>query len=303
MRDTGQFDWDDLRLLIGIADAGSMTGAAFRLGVSQPTLGRRLKALESRLGASLFDRLPNCLELTAFGSEVVDLARTMERTAIDLSRLAQMRQGTASTVHISATSSVAMFLVERLDRLPDLADLQDIHITISSTRSIVDLARREADIALRMRGIPLEGSLRTRKLARVAFTLYGLLGAHGSGPEKGALFIGLTDDRPPPQRPWLDDFVQANGGSISHRLGEVFLRHRAIGKGLGISLLPCFIGDRDASLERIVPPPQELDEDIFLLMHQDVNAASATARVAEGLRLLFRNESALLCGSEPNKPQ
>ena len=44
MRDTGQFDWDDLRLLIGIADAGSMTGAAFRLGVSQPTLGRRLNA-------------------------------------------------------------------------------------------------------------------------------------------------------------------------------------------------------------------------------------------------------------------
>ena len=70
MRDIGQFDWDDLRLLIGIADAGSMTGAASHLGVSQPTLGRRLKALEGRLGASLFDRLPNCLELTAFGSQV-----------------------------------------------------------------------------------------------------------------------------------------------------------------------------------------------------------------------------------------
>ncbi len=302
MRDAGQIDWDDLRLLIRIADAGSMTSAASSLGVSQPTLGRRLKALEDRLGGKLFDRLPNSLKLREFGEQVLDIAKVMEKAALDLSRLAELRRGITDTVHISATTSIAMFLVERLEKLSALAALDDVRITINSTRSLVDLARREADIALRMRSIPHEGNLKTRKLARVSFTLYALAGAVGMsvpGDGYGRCFIGLTDDRPPPQRLWLDEFAKIAGGRISHRLGEVFLRHRAVRKGLGISLLPCFIGDPDTALERVVAPPLELDEDVFLLMHHDVSALSAVVRVAEGLRLLFKQEAGLLAGGEP----
>jgi len=294
-------DWDDLRLALSIANAGSMTAAARSLGLSQPTLGRRLKDLEDALGSKLFERFPNHLAATPFGIRVLDLARQMESAAVDVARLSDMRRSAGETIHISATTSVAMFLADRLDRLLDLSRAPQTSISISTTRATVDLARREADIALRMRSIPESGKLRARKIGRLAFSLYGLAADQPKASRRN-VFVGLTNDRPPPQRPWLDDYAASVGGRVAHRLGEVFMRHQAIRDGQGISLLPCFVGDGDAALERIIDPPEELGEDVYLLLHEDVGPDGSTALVAEGLRLLFKEAESLLAGHVAKSP-
>ena len=70
-------DWDDVRVLLAIAEAGSLSEAARRLGVSQPTIGRRLKALEQAAGGALFDRLPNHVALTELGRTMLPVAQKM----------------------------------------------------------------------------------------------------------------------------------------------------------------------------------------------------------------------------------
>lgn len=298
-----QFDWDDLRLVIEIAKAGSMTAAARDLKLSQPTLGRRLKDFEDRLGAKIFERFPNHLAVTPFGSEILESAKRMEAAAVDVARVAGLRQATGDTVCVSSTTSIAAFLAERLDHLAQLSGNPQAAIAISTTRATVDLARREADIALRMRAVPDGGKLRTRRLARVAFSLYRSFGEASSKAGGNNVFIGLTKDRPPPQGPWLDRYAESVGGRISHRLGEFFMRHHAIRKGYGVSLLPCFIGDSDPDLARVIDPPAELDEDVYLLLHEDVDRSGTVAGVAEGLRLLFKEHEVLLSGRMPKASQ
>ncbi len=270
-----------------------MTAAARALGVSQPTLGRRLKDLEGTLAARIFERYPNHIAPTPFGMRLLDHARAMESAALEVSRLSEIRRAEGDPVRISATTSVATFLSDRLSRLTELARSPGVRVAVSTTRHTVDLARREADIALRMRAVPEAGRLRSRRIGRLSFTVYGLAGASPSTPPR---YVGLTNDRPPPQRPWLDAHAAAMGGTIGHRLGEFFMRHQAILNGEGASLLPCFVGDADTALVRLVDPPAELDEDVYLLTHEDAETAPAIPRVADALRTLFRESDALLTG-------
>ena len=78
------FDWNDIRYFIAVAQSGSLSAAARQLRVSQPTVGRRIREFESRLGARLFERLNQGYILTAAGNEIVNMAESMERAATEI---------------------------------------------------------------------------------------------------------------------------------------------------------------------------------------------------------------------------
>lgn len=80
-------NWDDLRYFIVAADTGSLNQAASRLGVTQPTLSRRIDNLEYSLGAKLFQRQPNGIMLTAAGAKVLKYAMSMQNAANDIGRM------------------------------------------------------------------------------------------------------------------------------------------------------------------------------------------------------------------------
>ncbi|PWC36340.1 LysR family transcriptional regulator [Azospirillum sp. TSO35-2] len=297
MIDDGDLDWEDIRAFLATARCGSLTGAAQRLRLSPPTLGRRLKRLEDRLGGPLFDRLPNRLELTALGRSVLDSAAAMGDAAAAFARQADRLATTAQPVRVTATTSVSAFLTLHLPTL--LADT-GADLTILSTRNALNLAQREADIALRMDRVPAEGDLVTRRLARFGFTLYAVrdLRADWSGRWDGAPVVGLPETRRrPSQSGWVDDMARERGARVVARLSELPMRLDAVRRGLGTTLLPCVLGDAESTLVRVVDPPAALTEDVHLLVHRDRRDAPAVAAVVEALVRLFRRHADALAGN------
>ncbi|OWJ68259.1 LysR family transcriptional regulator [Inquilinus limosus] len=297
---TGEPNWDDIRIFLAVARTGSLTEAARRLGLSQPTIGRHLRSLEGLAGARLFDRLPNRLELTARGRTLLQAAGGMEEGAGALLReLQQSVDAEAEPVRVSATSSVALFLTAHLQVL--LAESGQA-IAIGNSRARANLAWREADIALRMRRVPEEGDLAARRVGRIGFALYAARayleprGLGGDSSLAGLDFIGLPEpERTPSQSAWFD--AVAAQGTLRCRLGEVYLRHRAAADGLGVALLPCFLGDADDRLLRLGGPVPELAEDVYLMLHGELRRDDAVRAVTEALAALFHRQRRALEGT------
>lgn len=143
--------WDDVRLFLAVAESGSVSAAARRLGVGQPTVSRRLSELEAGLGRALFRRSVEGTALTAEGERLLEPARRMAEWAGELSRAAQRGEAAPEgVVRITAPPGVAFDLVAPFagwlrERLPR------VRLEVLSSIRYLDLSRREADLALRMR--------------------------------------------------------------------------------------------------------------------------------------------------------
>ena len=300
MIDDADLDWEDIRAFLATAHSGSLTAAAQRLRLSPPTLGRRLKRLEEALGGPLFDRLPNRLDLTALGRSVLDSAAAMGDAAAAFARNADRLTATSRPVRVTATTSVSAFLTLHLsDLLAETGAETGAGLTIISTRNALNLAQREADIALRMDRVPAEGDLVTRRLGRFGVTLYAKrdLRDDWSGRWDGATVVGLPETRRrPSQSGWVDDTVRERGAHVVARLSELPMRLDAARRGMGMTLLPCVLGDAEPALVRVIDPPSALREDVHLLVHRDRRDAPAVAAVVDALVRLFRRHAEALAG-------
>lgn len=285
-------DWDDIRVFVEVAEARSLTLAARHTGLSQPTISRRLKSMEDAVGGSLFERYPNRIELTPLGKDLMEPALGMKSAALSLRRRAEVStRARPQTVRVSTTMSVSQFLCQHLTELSQLAVRHGGELHIEPTRELLNFAFRQADLAVRLRSIPEHGLAKVRRIGRISTAVYG---RRDLGAQCGV--IGLTHNRPPPQPEWLDRYAEARKLRVVARLGEFFQRYAAIKSGLGVSLLPCFLGDADQSLERLGEVPRELDEDAFLLFHPEMSDLPPVRAVADGIAALFNRFAPVLCG-------
>jgi DNA-binding transcriptional LysR family regulator len=142
--------WDDMRLFLAVAEAGSLSGAARRLRMTQPTVSRRVAELEATLGEPLFVRTADGASLTSFGERLVEPARRMAEGAAELTRAAEGAESEPQgVVRITAPPGIAVevgapFAAWLRTKLPR------VRIEILSTIAYLDLSRREADLAIRM---------------------------------------------------------------------------------------------------------------------------------------------------------
>lgn len=142
--------WDDVQLFLAVAEAGSLSGAARRLSTTQPTVSRRIAELEERLGEALFARAVDGVTPTAFAERLLDPARRMAESAAELSRAAEGAEtAPQGVVRITAPPGVAFdvgapFAAWLRGKLPQ------VRLEVVSTVAYLDLARREADLALRL---------------------------------------------------------------------------------------------------------------------------------------------------------
>jgi DNA-binding transcriptional LysR family regulator len=160
------FDWALVRSFLAVLDAGSLMGAARKLGAQQPTLSRHVAELEAQLGAPLFERTGRGVTPTAVALAIAEGARQMEAGADGLARqLAGQRDATAGSVRITTSQVAASWLLP-----PVLAALQraepGIQVELVASNQLSNLLRREADIAVRMVR-PAQSSLVARKLADI----------------------------------------------------------------------------------------------------------------------------------------
>lgn len=175
-------DWSELQALLAVARAGSLSAAARAGGTSQPTLSRRLAALEGRLGAVLMERGAAGVRLTDAGREAVARAEEMEAAAARLARAAEGRaRGVAGVVRVTASRIVATYLLPGpLAALLEAEPALEIELVASDETS--NLLRREADVAIRMYR-PAQADLLARKAAELELGLFATpdyLARHGT---------------------------------------------------------------------------------------------------------------------------
>jgi DNA-binding transcriptional LysR family regulator len=281
-------DWSDVRYFLELSRAGTLASAARRLRVDYTTVGRRLAALERDLDAKLFARTPDGLALTEAGRSILAAAEEMEQAAL---RVEQRALGTdrklAGLVRVATTEMLGRVVV-----LPAVRTLHrrhpEIRVDVSTGAGRLDLARREADVALRYFR-PEGGELASRRVARVAQTAYasrGYLASHAR-PVRGSGLAGhdivALEERIQAGRATEMAGEQLRDARIVLRASNSLALLEAVELGLGIGSLPCCIGDTSRDLRRLFPEaPLELD-DIWLVVHADVQRTGRVRAFIEAL--------------------
>jgi DNA-binding transcriptional LysR family regulator len=275
------FDWDDLRTVLALARSGGLAGAAAALGVNQSTVFRRVNRLEARLAVRLFDRLQSGYVATADGERLLEAAERMEEEATALDRAITGSDCRLSgLLRVTSSETTASHILTR-----HLAGFRRQHpgieIELIVENRVLSLTRREADVALRPTR-PSENGLFGRKLSDIAWAIYGSLeyfAAHGRPVEAadlaGHALIGWDE----PQTygavtRWLAK--AAPGNRPAYRSNSLLNQRDAVRAGIGVAALPCFLGDGEAGLVRVIGPVPALVRELWLVTHEDLRR---TARV------------------------
>src|SRR6187402_727034 len=165
-------EWSDVRIFLATVRGGSLGEAARSLGVSHPTVGRRVKALEDEAGQSLFRRTKDGLVLTDAGDAVLALAESMENSALSMERrLAGNHERLEGILRISSADWFASYVLA-----PVLAELGRRHPAVVpeviASYRLLDLSRRDADVAFRI--VPFsEPEIVQRRLMTMPYGVYG----------------------------------------------------------------------------------------------------------------------------------
>jgi DNA-binding transcriptional LysR family regulator len=277
-------DWNEPRLVLAVQRARSLTAAAGALGIDHSTAFRRLSALEKKVGVRLFERLPGgSYEATPAGERMAAAAERMEDEALSLERdIAGGDHRLSGRLRVTSSETLAY---SRLTR--HLAAFRQAYpgivVELAITNRVLSLSRREADIALRPVR-PRESDLWGRKLADVAWMLYAsppLLDAIG-GPLARA-----QDAAHHPLIGWEEDIAgimaadwlarAAPGAAFVYRTSSLVNQLVAAKAGIGVALLPCYLGDGDPALVRaFADPVPGLAGELWIVTHADLKG---TARV------------------------
>jgi len=277
MRRARVTDWDDLRFFLAVARAGSLSAAARALGVNHATVSRRLRALEGRVGAQLFERRPDGWAPSEPGREMLASALRIEDEIQGIDRRVSGRDGKlAGPLRVAMSDLAAHTLLPQLRAFSESFPEVALELVVSNQPS--DLARREADVALRVTEAPAE-SLVGRRLVTLASTIYASLEYLERQRDPTDLeahaWLGLDGSLAEvPAARWMR--VHVPRARIVARLDSLLLAYAAVRAGLGVALLPCVVGDADADLRRVAPGLLLRDSALWALTHADLRA---TARV------------------------
>jgi DNA-binding transcriptional LysR family regulator len=274
-------EWDDLKHFLAVARAGSLRDAARALKSSAATVGRRIAALEARLGARLFDRQQTGYRLTESGEAIRLKAEQVEEAVLSVEREAIGRDLRATgKVRITTTDDIGSLVIG-----PNLGQFRrsfpGISLEIVRIPEVINLAKREADIALRTVR-PTHGDVIMRQVGWWNLGLYaasGYAAAHDLKP-------GVNDFSKVDIISWNEEVAHWRGGPwfAEHARGSAVvlaantrrIHHAACKAGVGVAILPCLMADNDPDLVCLLPPVQVISVEMWLVVHRDL---IRTARV------------------------
>jgi DNA-binding transcriptional LysR family regulator len=287
-------DWNDLRYFLAVARHGSTLAAARSLHTSQTTVARRIAALETALGITLFEKRQAGYVLTPAGEALLYRAKRVESAANGFAEAsAALSRDTSGTVRITTQEIFAVSLLA-----PILRELHERHpeilIELDDSQDFRDLGAGEADIALRSAIGDLGGGVVGRRLCDDDWTLYcsrSYAAEHGVPRTRAELrkhaFIG--GGGPKLWRAysgWLRD-LGLEDKVIMHHASAMGMMS-AIRSGLGIAVLPCIVADCDPELVRCLAPRGEHGRVMWLVTHERVRR---TPRVRTVIDFLYERLS------------
>lgn len=270
-----KFDWNRARAFLVTAEEGSLAAAARALGMTQPTLGRQVAALEKELGVALFERVGKGLELTPNGMDLLEHVRAMGEAANNFS-LAALGQSSAveGNVCITAPEITAAYILP-----PIIQKLRSQHpgitIEVIASNSESDLKRREADIAIR--GFrPTQPDLIAKKIYDVKAHLYA-----------AKRYLQELGNPISPQKLSHANFIDFDSSgrfiTMFNQLGfnlspsnfpvmteSSIVQWELIKLGVGIGVMTEAIGDAEPLVERVLPEFEPLTGEIWLVAHREL---------------------------------
>lgn len=270
-----QFDWNKAKAFLVTAEEGSYSAAAKAIGVSQPTLGRQVAALEDDLNIVLFEKVGRGIELTPVGRELLDHVKHMAAAASEFSLAATGKShAIEGSICISATEVMAAYILAPiLKKLRSIAP--GIEVEVIATNQASDLRKREADIAIR-NFRPTHSDLIARRLPDGRAYLYatpGYLKELGNPSSKKAFsnadFIGFINNAP------LIKVLNEAGFELTDTnfplSTESHIVHWEMTKaGAAIGIMPDFIGDKEATVKRVLPDMDALPFETWLVTHREL---------------------------------
>lgn len=285
-------DWNDVRVFLAVVREGSMRAAARKLGLSQPTVARHLTAFEATFGGpTLFDRLPEGLHLNAAGEQMIPAAETVESAMLTLERRrAATSPALSGTVRVSTGECAAGFLARCLSGPTTAVLPSGITLELVESRQTANLARREADMALRHQP-PERGDFYVSKAGTFACAVYRRRGADANA------WITYTEEQAhyEPAR-WVQRQVEQSREPVALRASSMLMHLEAIRAGTGRGVLPCYVGDGHTLLERVTPPIAELDAEYWIIVHRDLRRAACVRATIDWMKALFAEQRDVLAG-------
>ncbi|MBV8757129.1 MAG: LysR family transcriptional regulator [Deltaproteobacteria bacterium] len=289
-------DWDDLKYLLAVADAGALAPAAKAMAVDPSTVSRRITAIEKDLAAELVARTPEGMTLTPAGHAAVAVAR---RIAGELEALAAELAGSldvpAGIVRVSTTEAFATNVMRAV--APLHAQYPRLQIDVVASAETVDLRRREADLAVRMYRDEHDG-LALRKLGQLGWSLYATeryLASHpssGGGLLDGHAVVGYTEVVMAGAQ-WLAQHAKPEQIRVRTTTPRAALD--AALADLGVCVVPCYLAEREPGIVRLTDQ---------VLAHRDVWAVFLPERrgdarlrvVIDALVAMFAADGVRLAG-------
>lgn len=278
-------DWEDLRLFLAVAEAGGLAGAAEKTGLSSATLGRRVSSLEHSMNVRLVEREARGYQLTPAGRELVLQLEDMDEVARSISKWRQSGR-TKRRVRISAGDWTARLLLDNISEFwsPDDPWVPEF---LADPRNR-DVARRQIDIGIRSRR-PKQEWLAGRKIGTVRYAVYQ---SQSIAKDVNPGWIGVVEDEAHfPTGSWIrenhGDQVVVTVNRAAHALSLVR-------QGTARMLLPMFVGEAFADLQRISDPIDSLQTERWLVMHQDERHEPAVRQALAALAKLLKTDP-ILC--------
>jgi len=279
------FDWEDMRVFVALARTGSLASAARVLGINHATVGRRVAALESALGTALIDRQARSTALTAEGTTIAELAQQMEGAAGSIVSRTGAPGGLSGLVSLGAPPVLAGTFV-----IPGLAPFRaahpDLRLTVSAIPAIASLDRGGLDLAIRLTR-PEQPAHLLRRLGSIGFGLYAT-------PEIAALpreewtFVGYDGELDHlTQQRWLADY--AGYRPTLFRTTDMMGQMAAVRAGMGVALVPKFLGRKAPDLVRVDPGAVPPRRSIWLTIYAQVQKSPAVRALADYLTETFGN--------------
>lgn len=293
-------DWNDYQAFLAVARAGQLARAAQTLGVDATTIGRRIRRLESRIGAYLFERSAQGQQTTEAGEALLAHVETMAHAAEMIGERSAATSGVSGTLRISVSEGFGTWLLAR--HLPTLLNgYPNLTVDLVASSGFLSPSKREADIAV-MLSRPKAGPVLARKLSDYALRLYAsptYLTAHGAPLNQkdlaqGHRMVGYVPDLLyAPELAYLDEIAPAL--PVQLRSSSINAQYRAIAAGAGIGVLPCFIGDSDPALRRVLPDIR-ISRQFWIVTHRDTNTLTRVRLGKDWIEHVIRSERSLILG-------
>jgi DNA-binding transcriptional LysR family regulator len=282
-------DWNDVRFFLALARERTLAKAARVLRVDQTTVGRRMAALEARVGVPLFVRNASGFDITPAGQQVLEAAQRMSDAAFDFSAVLASGARCRGTVEIATTESLAEHFI-----IPALVDLHgkcpEIAVVLRTGWTRVDLRRGEADLAVRLVR-PKDPSFACQKLGEFSHRLY----ASKEYVARAGVPASLSDH---PLVGYEDALrfggsvftsLQVQGGRVAMQANSGHVLLTATVAGLGIAQLPSFMGDGHAGLVQVLPEYEKAYA-VWLVIPQSKRHVASVRAVCDAVARAFRRK-------------